>query len=118
MITLTFCFACTKTLYDYGIPALSLFEEICRTYLRDDKFLEIASDDDIFESEIFYSLSEAHSILKFLESKGYVTTTECSQNCIQVRPNGLLCQDELYMKNHYECGEETFCHFCLKGHQH
>lgn len=91
MSSLIYCQCCEKQLRSYGDIAFELFKFICECY-QEGTPMEVSSD--IHESHHGYL-----SIIHFLESKGYLVTTESSENSLQVKPlgihfNGLSVKDK------------------------
>lgn len=94
MIHMVFCEICANNLSKCGEPALCLFEEICIHTTIYDEFLELEED---------------RAIIRFLELKGFIITTEVNQDKILAKPIGL----ELY-------DDEEFCffHVCVDRLEH
>jgi hypothetical protein len=81
MQQMIFCEGCEKRLRSHGDYAFELFEFICDSY-HEGAPMEISLS--IHETTHGYL-----SIIHFLETKGYVVTTDSSESTIQVKPLGI-----------------------------
>lgn len=70
------CPACTTRIQDYGYICLSIMQKVC----------EASSQNDF----VFYDEKEApgsmQGVVKFLESKMLIVTTEVAKDCIGILP--------------------------------
>lgn len=82
------CKKCVSTLEKYGNLPLDIYLGICEQY---------AQDYDIF-------CDYGNTIINFLESKGFVVTTECYDDSLAVKPNGYREYETEYdIKTHEFC---------------
>jgi hypothetical protein len=96
VLTIVYCDKCKEKVLYCGDIAFHLFEFICEQFYQNEP-LEISTNihDDTHGYEV---------IVKLLEKKGLVVTTECSQDSIQVKPLGIYCFGGDYWK---------ICRFCI-----
>ncbi len=87
MLGVAYCLKCRSDISQYGeIPNL-LFEQICEHYIFTREGMRIPCSPD---SE-YHIFSKA---IDFLESKGYVVSTEEGKDEIKVKPLGFSCEEE------------------------
>ena len=92
MLDLHYCRECREKLEDCGEFALELFELICMSYIVEEPFIIVVD----------YSGFSFMEVVKYLELKGFVMTTESGISNIAVKPFGLQ-----------QIEEEVFT-FCLE----
>jgi len=93
--SLTYCEKCMRELHEYGGIAVLTFEKIAEEYINEGPF--DLSDDP---SEKPYSCL---TVIKFLEQKGYIVSTESSENSIQIKPSCILTDVEGLEISYYFC---------------
>lgn len=96
MLTIIYCDRCKDSLLEYGEIAFTLFSFICDQFFKNDP-LEISTN--IEDSIHGYSM-----IVRFLELKGFVLTTESGVESIQVKPLGFHCFGD---------NDWKVCRFCV-----
>lgn len=107
MLNFSLCPICNKTLWDYGCVAASIFEDICISIIKDKEHFDIPDEET--GQYILLNANRIYTIIKFLENKGYIITTEIDQTHLRIKPLGIRCSED-----HYGIS----CHFCLKGDEH
>jgi hypothetical protein len=89
MLEIFYCDECKSKLCECGDIAFALFEHICEQYF-DGQPLEL--------STCVHDRTHSYlEIIRYLEIKGFVVTTESGENLIQVKPIGLRQVDELFL---------------------
>ncbi len=96
MLTIQYCEKCKQQISEYGDIAFSLFSFACEQFYKNDP-LEVSTDLDDFPNS-------SDVMIKFLENKGFIITTESSKQTIQIKPLGLKCYIDDFNK---------VCRFCL-----
>ena len=96
MLKIFYCSKCRDDIRQFGDTCLFVFEIICESFFSGET-LEISTD--IHDGTHAY-----YEIIRFLESKRLVITTESSENTIAVKPRGfsVFDDDDLYV-----------CRFCI-----
>ncbi len=84
MIDVLYCRECYSRLNGYGSAAAEKFCEICEYFIRHNKPIKI--NPSVYAPS--YGILE---IVKFLEFKGYVVSTEVESSILLVKPLGLCC---------------------------
>jgi hypothetical protein len=84
------CHECVKDLKEMGIHCLDSYFKICKKQSKDGVF------------KLRGSLAENNVILKYLEMKGYILTTECDED-IAVKTMGHSILKEEDQENHQFC---------------
>jgi len=92
---LSYCDDCMDKLQLFGGIAYEVFENICHNYAFRVPFI---LSTDIHDTDHGYL-----SIITFLESKGYVLTTESSENSVAIIPKGFRIET---------LWEKKVCEFC------
>lgn len=91
---ITYCPICEKRLRSYGDVTFTLYQAICEGFiLRDEELL-------------LETLEKLREIVRYLETKGFIVTTECSKDSVSAKPASFV-----------KIAEEDY-HFCsnLKKH--
>lgn len=92
--SLSFCPVCYERVKLYAEPAFSIYIRICAYYAVGEKLL-IKMD----------AKGHGDLVVRFLEQKGFVTTTEFEEDHLQVKPVG----HELKQDIHYFCCGKEGC---------
>ena len=95
MLIFDYCLDCKREIKSYGGIAFEYFDFICEQYFLDSP-LELSTS-------IHDPTHGCESIVRFLELKGFVITTESSQETIQVKPKDFFICDD---------GQHQLCYFC------
>lgn len=90
MLKISFCAKCHSHLWKFGGVAVESYEQICYEYINERQPLEVDE-----------SCSRTHQLVKFLELKNYILTTEIG-NVVMVKPLGYQSDAGLHF-------------FCAKG---
>jgi len=79
MLMIHYCEECRNKLVDYGEIAYHIYTEACEYWIYNSEYFEMfaPSDCDL-------------KVLSFLESKGYMISTECSQDLLKIKPLGIV----------------------------
>jgi hypothetical protein len=96
MLKTCYCSRCLDKIFNHGEIALNTFLEISLHYYFEKKPFE-------FSTNIHASQIGIQSIVHFLESKGYVTTTESSEEKIRVKPKGFSKYFDFDEDVHFFC---------------
>lgn len=97
MLTLVYCECCRKRMSEHADVAFEVFEAISEYYHLSGSAIE-------FSTEIQQDCYGVLPVIKWLESKQIVVTTESAQSLIKVKPLGF---------EYYTEDENLICHFCL-----
>lgn len=95
LIELSYCETCEKELRDYGGIACEFFKLISESFYLQGSIA--------FSTHIHDGLWGSLELIKFLEIKGYVVSTESSQSTIQIRPLGFDYKFESQNLNLHFC---------------
>ena len=108
MLTMSYCSFCHTNVASHGVMICEMFEKICSHVAFTGSYYKYKSPEEIEGDKIPFSAEpHFHVLVKFLETKGYVVTTEYDENTIQVKPEFLFYEDS-------EEGSRMF-HFCRCG---
>jgi hypothetical protein len=101
MLSILYCQKCRDELWKSGEFASTLFDAIVENYLVHNEV-----------SYFYHSEDDAKKALvatKYLESKGYVVSTETAMDCISIKPLGIRCFEGL---------QGCLCHVCIRPNEH
>jgi hypothetical protein len=101
-LNIIFCHECLERLRDFGCVSEYIFKNITTDYFKD----------NIQKSSQFM---RSHQMLcEFLESKGYIVSTECDKENYVYRPNGIFPQAALPLRGLYS---NEFLNECIDKQQ-
>lgn len=103
MLEVLYCCECQDNLCEYGECASELFIKICNYFLLFGK--PMPANTDIHSSQ--HGIVE---VIRFLEIKCYVVSTEGPGGFIHVKPLGVSCIQE---EDNYR-----ICHVCFEREKH
>lgn len=86
MLDINYCQECREKLEDCGELAVTLFETICEAWIDTEQI-------HLVEDECTY-IRDYIAVAKYLESKGFIVTTESGINTLAIKPIGLMPIDD------------------------
>jgi hypothetical protein len=103
MTAILYCDKCKEKLEKYGELVSEYIKEICDDYLLRREFTYIKINEET-------PSKRNQQLVKFLEQRGYVVTTELkSGDVVKIRPNGLTC---------YDGKNGCLCYICFNRKEH
>jgi hypothetical protein len=104
MLAILYCGKCRAELCEHGEIANDLFEHISEIYLATGKCIEFCTS----KYGSFYRLI---AIIRFLEFKRYIVTTECSEYLLKIKPLGIECEQSGKIQIFYICFDKEHPRF-------
>lgn len=88
------CSKCYEDLWKKGAPALYVYQQICIEFVKKGKCQAVDSYSGFKKGD--------PEILKFLEKKRYIVTTELNIHCVRIKPLGHFLEEN---NTHFFCKE-------------
>ena len=103
MLEIAYCCECQEHLDKYGEVASEMFIGICNFYLVHGRPPLVCTD-------IHSPNNGLLEVIKFLELKSYLVSSEWGKDCLLLKPLGVMCLEE----------EEDYrlCHVCFEREKH
>jgi hypothetical protein len=103
MLEVLYCCKCQEHLNEYGEFASDVFIGICNFYLLYERPFLISTDIHVQNHGLL-------EVLRFLELKNYVISTEWEKELISFKPLGVSCVDQEE--------DHKVCHICFEREKH